>query len=336
MNPSAEGPGPSGTRRRVEELAAANRWEEIYALLGDREWDEVVRDTTLAYRFGQSLYYTGRLGELSDFVPALEGSARESADPVVIMRALLLAGAAAFEQGEVEKARSRFDTLMELAEGEGDEEMQANAANNLGAVAALHGRVHESLSYYRLAAPLYERLNRPRGLAQMHHNIGIAYRDLERLDDARDSYRRAAVLAESIGHESQVALSTVGRAEVELRRGDAALARELAQRGLEEARRVGDPLSEADALRVRGLVRADDPGRLEGALEDLEEARGLAASMGNRFLEAEIERDMGRVLADLGREEEARDALRAAAESFESLGAALEAERARERLGELR
>lgn len=331
MSGNGDGPGPS-VRERVEELADENRWEEIHGLLAGRDRSEVVRDTAVAYRFGQALYYTGRLEELGEFLPEFEAHARDSAAPRAVMRVLILSGARAFETGEVERAESCYGTLMELAEGENDQEMQAHAANNLGAVAALHGEVEESLSYYQLAAPLYQRLDRPRGLAQMHHNMAIAYRDLERLADASDSYRRAAALAEGIGHTSQVALSTVGRAEIELLEEDVPLARELIRRGLEKAREVGDPLSEADALRVRGLIRVSDSRDTETALEDLHRARGLAGKAGNRFMKAEVERDTAGVLVDMGRDEEAREMLESAIGSFEALGARLEAERARDRL----
>lgn len=321
---------PGELRDRVEELAGDNRWRQVHDLLADHDRERVLRDHLVAYRFGQSLYYTGRIEELSRFADRFEAATRDSSAPDALMRALNLAGTTAFELGDIEKARRCFDRLMEFAEAEDDTEMQARAANNLGAVAALSGRVDESLSYYRLAAPLYERMGRPRGLAEMRHNMAIAYRDLGRLDDATESYRKAADLADSVGHTSLVVLATVGRAETELRNGDETLAGELIRRGLADAREIGDPLSEADALRVRGLVRAAEPERREEALEDFRQARALADSAGNRFLRGEIDRDRARTLLDAGRPHEARDAGRDALDTFRSMGASHEAGRVRD------
>lgn len=326
---------PGALRDRVEELADDNRWGQVHELLAGLGRGRILRDHALSYRFGQSLYYTGRVEELSGFADRFEAATRDSSSPDALMRALNLAGTTAFELGDVDKARSCFDRLMELAEAEDDREMQAHAANNLGAVAGLSGHVEASLSYYRLAAPLYQKLGRPRGLAEMHHNMAIAHRDLGRLEDATDGHRKAADLADSVGHTSLVVLATVGRAEAELRRGDAALAGELIRRGLGEAREIGDPLSEADALRLRGLVRATDPDRRHEALEDLREARDLADSAGSRFLRGEIDRDRARILLQAGRRAEAREAGRIALESFRALGATLEAGRVRELLDEL-
>lgn len=326
---------PGALRDRVAELAGDNRWREVHDLLADLDRERILRDHLLAYRFGQSLYYTGRIEELSGFADRFETATRDSSAPDALMRALNLAGTTAFELGDIEKARRCFDRLMDFAEAEDDTEMQARAANNLGAVAALSGRIDESLSYYRLAAPLYERMGRPRGLAEMHHNMAIAYRDLGRLDDATESYRKAADLADSVGHISLVVLATVGRAEAELRSGDETLAGELIRRGLADAREIGDPLSEADALRVRGTVRAAEPERRAEALEDFRQARSLADSAGNRFLRGEIDRDRARTLLDAGRPDEARDAGRDALDTFRSMGASHEAERVRDLIDSL-
>lgn len=313
-------------RQRTRSLAAEGDWERLFDTLAALERSSVADDPGLAYPFGEALYHTGRMPELADFAREYEEAARRAADPRETMRALNLSGIAAFELGDTEGARLSFDTLMELAEGEGDEDMLARAANNLGAIANLRGRRHEALAYYFLAIPLYQKLDHTRGLAQTHHNLGLSYRDLGRPDDSVEAYSRAISLAESISYSLLVAMSTVGRAEIELRRGDLDFSFRLLDRGLTLSRAIPDPISEAEALRVRGLAHAADRGPSDAkAQADLAAALRLARKTGNRLLEAEIERDMGRQAVSRGDRSAADRLLRSSARGFEAIGAIAEA-----------
>lgn len=318
-------------RSKAESLADAGDWAALHELLRGEAQTDLLADDSTAYRFAESLYQTGRMVELASYAAAYEEAARGAADPDGVMRALNLAGIAAFERGDPEGARSKFDALMELAEASHDEEMLARAANNLGAIANLRGRRHEALAYYNLAIPLYQRLGQARGIAQTYHNLGLSYHDMGRFDESVASYSRAVVLAEEIEYRPQVAMSTVGRAEAELRRGDVPLARRFAERGLELARSAHDPISEAEARRVRGLVRAAGGERASG-LADLEAARTLARDTRHALLEAEIERDIGLQHLGAGQAGEARANLEAALTLFDSLGALAESRAVREKL----
>lgn len=330
----------SGPRRhpddllvRARELAGSGEWRDLVELLEGIDRETLLADSRLAYLHGQGLYFTGRMEELRSFAETFEAEARSRADAAATMRALNLAGNTAFELGEPERAERRYEELMDLAEAEGDREMQANAANNLGALANRRGRPEEALAYYRLAAPLYERLGETRGLAQMHHNIAISYRDKGWLRDAQEFYREAQRLADGIGYQPLVAMSTAGRAELEVRREDPAVARELAERALAIAGDVGDPVTQGDALRVLGLATAgDDPTAVGRALEHVERAADLGRESSNRLLEAEATRDAGRLLMEAGETEEGRKRLRRALALFESIGAELESGRIREEL----
>lgn len=316
----------NAVRQRTRSLAAEGEWERLFEVLDGLERSSVAADSALAYPFGEALYHTGRMPELAAFAQEYEEAARGAADPRETMRALNLAGIAAFELGDTGGARRSFDTLMELAEGEGDEEMLARAANNLGAIANLRGRRHEALAYYSLAIPLYQKLDQTRGLAQTHHNLGLSYRDLGRPDDSTAAYSRAISLAESIAYPLLVAMSTVGRAEIELRRGDVEFSRRLVDRGLALSREIPDPISEAEALRVRGLAHAAEGGPSDAqAQADLAAALHLAGATENRLLEAEIERDMGRLALSRGELGEAERLLRSSAHGFHAIGAIAEA-----------
>lgn len=320
----AAGPGVD-LSRRVERLAAEGSWPELADRLDELDTGAVLADEGIAYLYGQALFFTGRLSELSDFAASFEASARRRTHPRGIMRALNLAGNTAFELGSVDDARTRYEKLLDLAEAEGDLAMQAHAANNLGAVANLVGRTEEALAFYQMAVPLYQRLGEERGLAQTHHNLGISYRDLGRLEDAAEAHRRAERLAMASDHHPLRFMAMAGRGEVLLRRGDARLGYELATWSLEGARALEDPATEAEALRIRALcaISLDDERSAE-ALGWLERSARLARSTGNRLVEAETLRDTGRLLISVGRREEAREAFGRALDLFEELGARAE------------
>lgn len=318
-------PSPTELLARADKLVAEARWQELHGLLSEVPRSELFSSSELAYRHGEALYHLGRMTDLAAYASELEAAMRRARDTKGVMRALNLGGIAAFELGDVAEARGRFDALLELAEGEKDDDMLARAANNLGALANLQGRRAEALSMYRLALPLYQKLGQTRGLAQTHQNLGISFRDLGQYEEAAAAYREAAELGRGFGYSPIVAMATVGRAEVEVLRGDPELAASFAEAGLLLARQVGDPITEGTALRVRAMTRAGGGEEdLDAALADLEEARRLGRETGHVLLEAEAERDTARVLVRSGRPAEGLQALRSALAKLESLGAELQ------------
>lgn len=309
---------------RAAALKAADDWAGLCRELGAVEAPVLVQSPLAAYAYGEALYRTGRPEDLAAFARVFEAAARASADPDGTMRALNMAGIAAFELGRMEEAARCLDSVLELAHAEGHPELLAPAANNLGAIADLQGRWEEALSYYRLALPLYEQADHHHGVAQTHHNLGLTYRALERLAEAVRSHEKTHEVASAIGYRPLVALSLSARAECELDLGDVVLAGELVDRSLGFSRACEDPVSEADAIRVRGLVRCRR-GQLDEALADFDTAETIAVRTGNALLHAETVRDRGACLAAHSRPDEGDALLEKAAEELRALGATAKA-----------
>ena len=82
------------------------------------------------------------------------------------MRATNLAGAIAFERGQLDEAERAFGEALELARRLGDRLIEARASNNLASVAHLRGRPEAALSLYRGALLSYQRLGDRRGAAE--------------------------------------------------------------------------------------------------------------------------------------------------------------------------
>lgn len=310
---------------RAAELRAADDWVRLC-----REFDAVdpsalAQSPPAAYAYGEALYRTGRSRDLASFAEVFETASRRNADPAATRRALNMGGVASFELGRMDEARSRLSAVLEMAHADTDREMLAPAANNLGAIADLEGRTDEALSYYRLALPLYEQAAEPHGLAQTYHNLGISYRSLGQTEEAIKSHEKTLDVASGVGYRPLVAMSLSAKAECEIDRGDSLLALELANRAVMVARECEDPVSEGDALRVRGLAS----GRLDnahGAHLDFDAAERLATHSGNSLLLAETLRDRGRLLLDQGRPDAARPMLRRAVDRMRELGAIAKAE----------
>lgn len=324
--------------RRSRQMERDGDWSGLRDLLAAADRERVLSRRSLSYRLGRALYHTGKMEQLAEFADTFEEAARTRADAAGVLQALNLAGTAAFELGRTEVARERYEELQQLAEAEDDREMLGRSAHNLGMVLLLSGRGDDALVSYRMARTLYEKLGLRRPLAQLEHNLGIAHRDRGRFREATEAYRRAFALAEELDYPFLQAMATVGRAEVELLDGDPRFALQLAERGLETAEQVGDPVTTGEALRVRARARAAGAGEgaeLEDALDDATGALELARETGNRLLEAESQRDLALLLDRTGRREEARDALERAVAAFREIGATAYAEEARRRLDDL-
>lgn len=320
--------GDSPIQVAVTQLAAEGQWSAIVSGLATLEEGELLASSNLAYRYGEALYHTGQMVDLRTFADRFVATAREASDTMGILRALNLAGIAAFELGEIDAAERAWDELLGLADGVGDHDMIARASNNLGAVANLRGRPNQAVVLYRLAIPVYQRLDQLRGLAQTHHNVGVSLRDLGRWEDAISSFQQATDVASRIPYPPVVVMTMISRAELETRRSDHDVATELASRAVDLARELGDPISEGAALRVRGTAQATN-GDLAPGVADLEAALSLARTTDNRLLEAETLRDLGEAESD---PQEARAHRERALAMFESLGATSESARLRELL----
>jgi tetratricopeptide (TPR) repeat protein len=108
----------------------------------------------------------------------------------------------------------------------------------------------------------------------------------------------------------------------------------MAQRALERFERIGDPTGAGQALRIlaAAAVANGDPAAAE---ERFARALRIAAEHDDALLRADVQRDRGLFLRGAGRIEDARSALAEAAESFEQIGSAAEAEAIRVILADL-
>ncbi|HEX5817895.1 MAG TPA: tetratricopeptide repeat protein [Gemmatimonadales bacterium] len=264
-----------------------------------------------------------RIGDL-ETAERLATLAREQftqrADSDGRMRTANLLGALHFERGELEVAERSFAEARRLARTLDDTLLGARASNNLASVAHLRGQPELALMLYREALLGYQRLGDRRGTAETYHNLGLSFRQIAAWNDAEAATTQALRHAEIVGERSLLALAIMGRAELELERGDYDVARRELARASELAAAADDELGVAEAQRLQALLALREADA-ETALARAERGRVTALALGSALLAAECAAAAALALQRLGRIEAAQERRTEAMAGFERLGA---------------
>jgi tetratricopeptide (TPR) repeat protein len=278
------------------------------------------RSVEVSLFLAEACLRTGHLAEAHALLGPVAEALAAQGNTAVRRRAVNMQGAAAFELGMTAESERSFREALALANAADDPLTLGRATNNLGMIAHIRGAYDESLSLYRLAVPAYQRLGFTVGLAETHHNMALALRELEQLDAADRQERRAIEFARDAGNARLLAIAHVGRAELSLRRGEAAVAHAGARMGAEEYAAIPDAIGEADALRLLGAACAA-LGEMPAAEGALARAVDLAHRHGSPLIEAEARESRARVHLAAGRRAEAQAEGTEAQRLYRQLGA---------------
>jgi tetratricopeptide (TPR) repeat protein len=280
----------------------------------------------------EALLRAGRSRDARDSLMAALSQVERRNDRAALRQAVNLLGAANFELGELSTATEFFQRALELGQLDGDDLLVARATNNLGAIANVRGEREQALTMYALAIAAYQRLGEARGLAAAHHNMGITFRHIGLLDRADESECRAIDFAHEAGNARLLLLARIGRAEVSLLRGDAKFAAVAAARLASDFAKSGDPIQQANALRVVGAARLA-LREYDGALAVLADGLRLAVSHDAALIEAEVLRTRAEVFSWRGDHRAARDDAARAIGIFNHLNATADRDRLAHWLG---
>lgn len=268
-------------RSEAQRLASTGAWHSVGALLLDAR-ETISHNLECATLLAEALLRTGKSRQAGEWLQLALPAHEASDDRRHFRRALLLRGAAHFEQGELDDARQAFTRAMEQGREEGDDAVVARAMNNLGAIANIEGKWAEAMALYNLAVSVHQRLGNRLGLAEAFHNMAITYRDLGRLEEADELEQRSVAQARESGEPRMEAHARLGRAEIALRRGDPSWAEASARRVAQDFAAAGDRVRRADALRLAGVACMRLGKREEASAlldEALEQTRALGAML---------------------------------------------------------
>ncbi|MDH5283678.1 MAG: tetratricopeptide repeat protein [Gemmatimonadota bacterium] len=301
-------------------LADRGRYAELLTYLGERTTEELEQSPTLAVLFGIAHARLGRLDVGHQWAMVALSRARVLGDRPLELRALNVCGAVALERGGLHEATHFFARAQEQALEDSDLVTLGRCANNLGIIANLQGDYGRAVGAYTRAIAAYQQAQYGPGLAESHHNMGITYREMARLDEALQAAGTAMREADRLGDRRLRAQALAGRAEIRLARKEPELARREAERALAIHRELQDAVLETEDLRIlAGALAA--MGHTADAEAQFRDVIERAAQHTRPLLVAITQRDLAVLLAGLDRDAEALELTREARVTFDRLRA---------------
>ncbi|MBX7117678.1 MAG: tetratricopeptide repeat protein [Gemmatimonadaceae bacterium] len=306
-------------RAEAARVAALGAWGDVAGLLQPYRAQLGAHPESAAL-LGEALVRTGRSAEAREWLASVLPTLETAGDRASLRRATVLLGASYFELGVLEEARRAFTEALDLARRDGDDALVARAMNNLGAIANVEGDWGSAIGLYTLAVSAHQRRGDVRGLAETFHNMAITARDQGRLAEADELEQRCVEYARAAQRPLLVSIARLGRAELAFRRGDAPLAEASARRVAKEFADAGDPVREAESLRLAG-VACTASGKHADARALLDHAVERARTHGAVLLAAEALRARAELRAAVADPHGALDDARAALALFTQLNA---------------
>jgi DNA-binding SARP family transcriptional activator len=175
------------------------------------------------------------------------------------------------------------------------------------------GDYEAAIECFREALRVRRKLGDTRGQAGTLSNMGNVYYHLKRFEEARDNFDQSRAITERTGDRAFLAVVTMNAASARLYLGELEEAVALCTDGIALSVESGDKYVEGGTWSSRGeaLRRL---GRLDESLENLRKALAILDELGNGHRhQIEALECMAATLTDLGRAEEAAEALDRAA-----------------------
>ena len=311
---------PGLSLAEARSLASQRQWRVLAERTRQLAPDDLLAEPELGYHCANAWMHTGAADAALGLAERLETAILASGNRRLTLQLVNLLGVLLFEAGRTGEAELRWGELLERATDWKDDGFSARASNNLGVLANLRSDRDEALNYYQRALAAYQRLGYIRGLAQTHYNLGLSYRELGFPEEANAHYDHAIRYALQTESDDVIALAESDRGLLCVQSGDPRKGEAFARRARRRFERIGDPVRAAESIRVlaaagRALGRLDEARRL------LDDALRTARAHTNVLLLAEVQRDRGFVLRELGQPDASREALLEAADHFTRLGA---------------
>ena len=268
------------------------------------------------FRLGRVSWRQSRFDAALDAFEAARALAERAASREVQARAANGIGAVHYARGDYLRARQAYAEAEALT---GDGAMLGKIVLNLGVIANIEGDLETARNHYERAYRLFRDHDDRASAMLALHNRGMVEADLEQWDDADRSFLAALAIAAADGNVEMTARTLVNRSEVLCARGAVEEAVGHCDRALVAYATVGDEVGRGEALRWRAhaLRKLGDAGVAE---RNATEALQIAASCGAKLLEAEAARELGHIKGEQGDAEGATRMLGRALALFRELG----------------
>jgi len=315
--------GSLGPLHAAQELADAGHYATLLTYLDERPKDEVEQSPMLALLCSIGHGRLGRLDVGHQWALVALSRARVLGDRTLELRALNVCGAIALERGGISEATDFFTRAQDEAMQENDMATLGRCANNLGIIANMEGDYGRAVGAFTRAIAAYQKARYDRGVAESQHNLGIAYREQGRLDDAMQAADAAVRESERLGDRQLKAQALAGRAEIQIARGEPGVAVREAQRAVVVHRDLKDAVRETEDLRILGVALGMTGKTGEGAAM-LREVIARATKHERPLLVALAQRDLAQLLRREGDVAAAKEMAQTARAALDRLGAKVE------------
>jgi tetratricopeptide (TPR) repeat protein len=287
--------------------------EQDLALLADAlRWKGTVHreqgETEAAYRcYTQSLIHAEKCGSI--------GGKAHGYNCLAII---------AQRRGNLAESERLYAIAADFASRAGDVRLLGMIEQNRGVLLNMRGNFVAAEARYSNSLGAFERAHDDEALSWVLNNLGMLYVKLGHYQRAIETFERGLALARARQDGLVQNVLNLNLALVWVTIGKLDIAERACTLSLEDARRRGDHLTIAEALKCRARIERER-GALDESIATLRIGIFEAEGLEDRLLQAEMLREFGQTSRALGNSADARLAWREAAESFEDVGARHEA-----------
>lgn len=233
--------------------------------------------------------------------------------------AIRLQGYIYWRKGDSNMALEFLDAALEMAELAGARRVQGRTMLDKASALAMVGDRAKAVTVLKEAANLLEEVGDLPELARAYNNLGSCYVDMERFNDAIDTFKLCMYTADRFGNLVRKGWGAMNTAACYTKMGEPERAREFLAMAMEHLERTGDRMGIAVVLLESGLAHTALREWRE-AEDDLEKALEMFEGLGTPAYVALGNMSLGDYHNARGNRMAAREFLEKARETYERIG----------------
>jgi putative nucleotidyltransferase with HDIG domain len=297
---------------------ARRRYESALYLL--RGATGALQASVILRRIGRLYFDDGDFTAGVDCLTAALATAEAQGDRSLVAYANNVMAIGHWQRGMLHEAEELYAAAYRAAREVSDVKLAAMVDQNLGIIANMRGDLNRALHHYEASLAGYRDLGLDEFIGKLLANMGLAYADLERWDEAERIYQEALAICAACGDVSTALMVEGNRAEAQIARGMFDDARHVCERVLRRAQGLNDARAVAEAQKHLGVIFREK-GRLEDADQFLRVAFSAASTREDLLLAAEVAREQAELYSVMRRERETLQALNTSHRLFTELRA---------------
>ncbi len=222
------------------------------------------------------------------------------------------------EKGEFDIAQKHLENALEYLKEDDDTLSRAMILTNLGIINTINGDFQKAIWNYKTSIEKLDKLSDARRLSRVYHNVGMLYTRMEKYDDALDEFNKCISLSIENNYLSNCAIAYIGKAFIYTKLKNPQLADAYTDKSMEIAYKINDTLSMADIYKIKAMIQSDMEN-FQLSEELFENSIRLNKDMENKLNEAESSAELGKLLDETERSEDAKQFLDSANHYFSKL-----------------